>query len=248
MPPPICPAPTTRTCSKRITRQANVRAMPTVRAATSADADAIGRIQVESWRVGVRRPPAAGDDRRLRRGGSSADVARGSRANAPAGSATFVALVADEHVGLRDGRRVRLRGGHGRAVCDLRPSFELGSGRRPCADRARRGFAAGRRVPAALCSGCSGGTSAPSASIAPPAGSTTARRRTSSRERPSSSSGIARALTPRRRRYCPGAPGRSGREPFRKRRSAQNSTSPRMTAPTATLIGPPRGSPPSTTS
>jgi predicted GNAT family N-acyltransferase len=58
IPPPIWPAPTTRTCSKRMLEQANVRTVTTVRPATVADADAIGRIQVEhpsSWGSGAGR-------------------------------------------------------------------------------------------------------------------------------------------------------------------------------------------------
>jgi GNAT superfamily N-acetyltransferase len=80
--------------------QANVRSVTTVRPATMADADAIGRIQVETWTAayeGLLPPEAI----------AAFDVAarqqmwRGGLARTPRpGSATFVGVVDDEVVGF----------------------------------------------------------------------------------------------------------------------------------------------------
>jgi len=80
--------------------QANVRAVTTVRAATMADADEIGRIQVETWREAYAAllPPEtiAGFDVAARQQLWRDGLAREPRP----GSATFVALADDATVGF----------------------------------------------------------------------------------------------------------------------------------------------------
>ncbi len=83
-----------------MTQQANVRAVPTVRQATAADADAIGRIQVESWRAAysglLPEETIAAFDVETRRQMWREGLSRTPRP----GSATFVALVEAEIVGF----------------------------------------------------------------------------------------------------------------------------------------------------
>ena len=83
-----------------MTQEANLQAMPMVRPATTADADAIGRIQVESWRAAysgllpqetIAAFDVAGRQQLWREG-----LARPPRP----GSATFVAAADDETVGF----------------------------------------------------------------------------------------------------------------------------------------------------
>jgi GNAT superfamily N-acetyltransferase len=83
-----------------MTQEANVRAVPTVRQATAADADAIGRVQVESWRAAysgllpeetIAAFDVVGRQRMWREGLS--------RTQRP-GSATFVAVVDEKIVGF----------------------------------------------------------------------------------------------------------------------------------------------------
>src|ERR1700761_806607 len=50
MPPPICPAPTTSTCSNFTATHLTLRLMQ-VREATTADAEAIARVQERGWQV-----------------------------------------------------------------------------------------------------------------------------------------------------------------------------------------------------
>jgi GNAT superfamily N-acetyltransferase len=81
-------------------QQANVRAVPTVRRATAADADAIGRIQVESWRAAyaglLPEETIAAFDVAARQQLWREGLARPPRP----GSATFVAVVEAEIVGF----------------------------------------------------------------------------------------------------------------------------------------------------
>jgi GNAT superfamily N-acetyltransferase len=74
--------------------------MATVRPATSADADAIGRIQVETWRVAYAGllPQATIDAFDVE--GRQQMWREGLSRTPRPGSATFVALVDDEHVGF----------------------------------------------------------------------------------------------------------------------------------------------------
>jgi GNAT superfamily N-acetyltransferase len=80
--------------------QANVRAVTTVRLATRADADAIGRIQVETWRIAysglLPQETIDGFDLSARRALWREGLARTPRP----GSATFVALVEGEVIGF----------------------------------------------------------------------------------------------------------------------------------------------------
>ena len=83
-----------------MTQQANVRAVHTVRQATAADADAIGRIQVESWRAAysglLPEETIAAFDVEARRQMWREGLSRTPRP----GSATFVAVVDEEIVGF----------------------------------------------------------------------------------------------------------------------------------------------------
>jgi hypothetical protein len=83
-----------------MTQQANVRAVPTVRPATNSDAEAIGRIQVDSWRAAysglLPEETIAAFDVAVRQQLWRDGLARPPRP----GSATFVAAVGDETVGF----------------------------------------------------------------------------------------------------------------------------------------------------
>ncbi len=80
--------------------EANVRVVTTVRPATAADADAIGRIQVESWRAAyaglLPEETIAAFDVEARRQMWREGLSRTPRP----GSATFVAIVDEEIVGF----------------------------------------------------------------------------------------------------------------------------------------------------
>lgn len=112
-------------------RQANVRAVTTVRPATVADADAIGRIQVETWSV-------AYDGLLPAEAIASFDVEgrrrmwRDGLARVPQpGSATFVAVVADEVVGFATVGGARSEEGVGElyAIYVHPTSWGIGAGR-----------------------------------------------------------------------------------------------------------------------
>src|SRR5436190_23282849 len=88
MPAPICPAPTTRTCSKLTARDPTLLRVR-VRAATTDDAEAIGAVQERGWQVAYRHifPPAE-----LARGGFiQVERWRVRLADPPRGWSTFVA-------------------------------------------------------------------------------------------------------------------------------------------------------------
>src|SRR3954470_8907383 len=87
MPAPICPAPTTRTCSNVTAREPTLL-LVRVRTATAADAAAIAGVQEAGWQVAYRHIfPVA----ELERGGFiQADRWRGRLADPPPGWSTFV--------------------------------------------------------------------------------------------------------------------------------------------------------------
>ena len=121
-----------------MTSEANVRAMTTVRPATAADADAIGRIQVESWRAAyaglLPAETIAAFDVEARR-----QMWREGLSRAPtAGSATFVAVDDDEIVGIRDGRRLPVRGRRPASCGRSTSTRRRGARRRARADRSVR--------------------------------------------------------------------------------------------------------------
>jgi GNAT superfamily N-acetyltransferase len=164
-----------------------------VRQATSADADAIGRVQVETWRTAyaglLPQETIAAFDVSARQAMWREGLGRTPRP----GSATFVAVVEDEIVGFATVGGSHSEDGTGEVYAIYVDPARWGHG----AGRAlivRRGLPAGSRDSRRRCSGRSRGTSARSGSIEPPAGSATARRRTTSRGPRSRSCAIGSAF------------------------------------------------------
>ena len=164
--------------------------MTTVRQATSADADAIGRIQVETWRTAYAGllPQATIDafDVRARQVMWREGLDRTPRP----GSATFVALVEDEVVGFATVGASHSEDGTGEVyalyVDPVRWGHGAGRALMKCAEASMResGF------PKALLWVLRGNERA-ERFTGRPAGSATGRRRTSSRARRSPSCAIA---------------------------------------------------------
>ena len=107
------------------------RAIPTVRPATSADADAIGRIQVETWTTAyaglLPEKTIAAFDVGARQAMWREGLARTPRP----GSATFVALVGDEVIGFATVGASHSEGGTGElyAIYVHPSSWGTGAGR-----------------------------------------------------------------------------------------------------------------------
>ena len=168
--------------------------MVTVRAAVAEDADAIGRVQVETWRVAYRGLMPRRGNRGLRRRGSPAAVARRACPRAAAGQRDLRRRARRRGRRLRERRPVTRRrvGERGRAVCDLPPPISLGRGDRPRPARAGRGVDARVRLRACSAVGDEGKRARRAVLPRPPAGSPTAARSTRSRAPRSSSCAIAR--------------------------------------------------------
>jgi GNAT superfamily N-acetyltransferase len=95
-----CPCSSHASANPRGSGLTNVRAVTTVRQATSADADAIGRVQVETWRTAYARLLPQETIAAFDVGARQAMWREGLGRTPRPGSATFVAVVEDEIVGF----------------------------------------------------------------------------------------------------------------------------------------------------
>ena len=173
IPPPICPAPTTSTCSNSIGGEPTIRFCkfaaqpPATLPASRASRSAGGRRPTATC---SRRTSSTAAGSSSRRDGASESGVR------PQGWITFVAERDHTDRRLRRARAEPRPPRARRAVRDLRRSGRLVERCRPRAHRPGRA-GAGRELPARRRSGCSRRTSAPAGSTSSPAGCPTARAR-----------------------------------------------------------------------